>query len=179
MAPKYNSNGCIRNTSVPQTGSHREGQTHSKHLATLLSWDESNISALTIFRICSTQHLGQPRSRGRGTGHAPAQCYLPASKETRRRPLSNTGESENLCTALCMSFVTKDNFSHLNHGHARVNHFCSPALPVLTSGLCFLALPGLAVTKTNIFRHNFFSLKKRQTGLQQITFKIINWQCRN
>lgn len=138
--------------------SQREGQTNNKYLVTLSSWDESIVSALTFFRICNTQHLGQPRYKGTGKGHAAAYSYPPASDKTHRKSLSCTRESENLCTALHVSFISKDIFSHSNCTHASVNHFCTPPLPALTSGF-WLSRAWLSLRQT-YFTTTFFIQKE-------------------
>lgn len=138
--------------------SQRKGQTNNKYLVTLSSWDESIVSALTFFRICNTQHLGQPRYKGTGKGHAAAYSYPPASDKTHKKSLSCTRESENLCTALHVSFVNKDIFSHLNCMHASVNHFCTPPQPALTSGF-WLSRAWLSLRQT-YFTTTFFIQKE-------------------
>lgn len=138
--------------------SQSKGQTNNRYLVTLSSRDESTISALTFFRIRNTQHLGQPRCKGMGKGHAAAYSYPPASDKTHRKSLSCAGESENLCTAQHVSFINKDIFSHLNCTHVSVKHFCTPPLPALTSRF-WLSQAWLSLRQT-YFTTTFFIQKE-------------------
>lgn len=152
--PRYHKGGTIAQW--------REGQSNSKYLVTLLLREESKISVLTFaaFLMHNIHSIRNAGEQGRQTSpffSNPLESGKKSAENIYMAPVKVRPYAQSYrWNSWLEGFIF-----YLNSTQAHVNHSYSSALPILTLGLSFLTIPGLAETKINMFGCNFFFLSKR------------------